>query len=132
MEGIGFVLTRKEELLAYRAERVLVCCAIQAKACALLLAMKYVMGQGISSCNFFTDCQTVFSSCTALTPPIEVDWKAQKEIYDIWKILKCNPGFGCYFVSRNQNEMADELAKRGRIKGGSFTGFTFPSFSPII
>lgn len=120
--GAGFVFQNTGTLLAYCSERVTACCALQTEACALLNAMEYAIRNGFSCCNFLSDCQVLVNACTAQQPPIEVDWKAHKEIYVIWKMIKCNPGFRCCHIGREQNELADFLAKQGRLMGGSYIG----------
>lgn len=65
-------------------------------------------------------------------PPTDVDWRAHKEIFDIWKKVKCNKGFNCVHITREQNTLADELAKRGRIIGEDYMGFSFPMFQPLF
>lgn len=88
--GAGFVFQNTGTLLAYCSERVTACCALQTEACALLNAMEYAIRNGFSCCNFLSDCQVLANLCAAQQPPIEVDWKAHKEIYVIWKMIKCN------------------------------------------
>lgn len=87
----------------------------------MLLAIRFVNAEGLYTCRFLTDCKALADACTSLQPPMEVDWRAQKEI----QVSLC-----CH-VGRNHNEVADDLAKRGRLTGESYTGYTYPIFSAI-
>lgn len=128
--GMGFIFHTNGALVVYKTARTMACCPIQAEAIALKLATDYAILEGISNCQFLTDCQSLIDACTATNPPSEVDWRASKEIFHIWKVLKCHEGFACSFVSRGQNMIADELAKRGRILGEEYVGFSYPMFPP--
>lgn len=68
-----------------------------------------------------------------MEPPADVDWRAFAEIFEAWKLLRLNQGFSCVAIPRNQNDMADHLAKTGRIQGEEYTGFTYPIYrdSPL-
>lgn len=54
---------------------------------------------------------------TGLQPPLEVDWEAYKDIYNILNQLKKNPGFKYIDVQWCQNDLVEYLAKQGRTKG---------------
>lgn len=64
----------------------------------------------------------------ALQPPIDVDWKAQKEALQIWFILKRSKGLQVSHVPRCQTDLADLLAKAGGSKGWDYEGYTYPIF----
>ncbi|KAF3327870.1 hypothetical protein FCM35_KLT06476 [Carex littledalei] len=104
------------------------CCPLQAEAIALQRGVDLAISLSLSDCSFLTDCLTLAENCAGLHPPTEVDWRAHSEIFDIWKKLKCNQGFTCSHISRELNETADSLAKRGRKMGDSYGGFTYPTF----
>lgn len=81
-------------------------------------------------CNNHISSHAMFQhSCMAQRPPTDVDWKAHKEIYEVWKKMKSNLGFNCCHVARTQNGLADILAKRGAKSGESYMGFTYPIFA---
>lgn len=126
--GIGFSLSIENALVAYKSERVLACCPLQAEAIALVQGLNYAISIGLSECAFITDNQTLAEACSNLNPPLEVDWRAHREIFDVWKKIRCNRGFTCSYEGRSNNGMADYLAKRGRKIGDSYLGFTFPMF----
>lgn len=62
--------------------------------------------------------------------PIEVDWKAFRDIKTIWDWFKDNPGFRCSKFERCQKDLADSLAKKERQCGWDYIGYTFPLFLP--
>lgn len=76
----------------------------------------------------YTDNATLASAVSLLQPPMEVDWRASREILDLWRLFKCNIGFDCKHISRSHNEMADYLAGIARRKGMNYVGFTYPLF----
>lgn len=128
MGGAGFVFQKEEELLVYKTARTQVCCALQAEAVALWEALQYAEQEGIGTCTFITDCQVLAQACTDTRPPLEVDWRAHKEIYNIWRKLKQCLGFSCIFMGRGHNDLADSLARKGRQMGGSYIGYTYPIY----
>ena len=106
-----------------------VCCAIQAEVVALREAIDFVKGRGISSCTFYTDNESLARDCTDLQPPLNADWRAFRDMYEIWKSLKeCN--FVYRHISRSQNSMTDHLAKAGRELEECYTGYTYPTLLP--
>ncbi|KAF3330012.1 hypothetical protein FCM35_KLT05343 [Carex littledalei] len=86
--GAGFIFPSKDLLIAYCSERVTAYCAIQAEACALQWVIDYAIKNGLYNCHFLSDCQVLVNACTTQQPPVDVDWKAHKEMYDIWRKLK--------------------------------------------
>lgn len=127
--GTGFALFRGQELVAYKANTVRACCPEQAEALALLDAVSYAAEQGIDHCNFLTDNQTLASLATQAAPPTDADWRAYWETLEIWKMFKTRTTFICQHISRNHNELADSLAKKARLQGLSYIGYTFPTFT---
>lgn len=127
--GIGFLFLKENTLIAYKSERVQACCPLQAEAIALVQGLNYAISIGLSECAFITDNKTLAEACSNLNPPIEVDWRAHGEIFDAWKKMRCNKGFTCLHEGRSTNGMTDYLAKRGRLTGDSYLGFTYPIFS---
>ncbi|XP_078175152.1 uncharacterized protein LOC144568653 [Carex rostrata] len=128
--GIGFILAQGNMLRAYKMERVTACCPLQAEAIALLQGVEYAISIGLSDCSFIIDNSTLAIACSDLNPPLEVDWRAHREIFDVWKKMRSNRGFTVLHESRENNGIADSLAKRGRRMGDSFLGFTYPMFPP--
>lgn len=63
---------------------------------------------------------------TQLQPPQDEDWRAAKELLEIWRMFKQNAQFTCQQIPRSQNGLADRLANKGRLNEGQYTGFTFP------
>lgn len=102
-------------------------CPLQAEAQALKEAMKQISLEGINSCVFYTDCRILGISTEQLAPPLEAEWRAFTEIFDVWKSFKQNEGFKCVHVGREQNGVADSLAKLGRKEGWDITGHTYIS-----
>ncbi|XP_078175174.1 uncharacterized protein LOC144568677 [Carex rostrata] len=104
------------------------CCAFQTEAVALLEAIKYVKGSGLSECTFYSDNKALVELVTSLQPPTEADWRAYKECYESWKLIKQNSSLKCSHILRSQNDVADCLAKKGREHGWKYMGYTFPMF----
>lgn len=126
--GLGFVLLTGDRLLAYGVQQSSAACPLQAEAKGLLESVKYVMGTGLAQCTFYTDNATLASAVSLLQLPTEVDWRASREILDLWRLFKCNIGFDCKHISRSHNEMADYLAGIARREGMNYVGFTYPLF----
>lgn len=126
--GIGFAIYQSGVLHSYMSASSFACCALQAEAQALKEAVKVVGDSGFSSCVFFTDNMHLAKTCAAVQPPIDSDWRAYSEILEVWQEFKRLPGYRCAHVSRSHNELADNLAKKGRTGGWTYKGFTFPTF----
>ncbi|KAF3332549.1 Reverse transcriptase-like protein [Carex littledalei] len=101
---------------------------MQAEVVALRDAVLFVKGLGILSCTFYTDNQSLANLCSALHPPLDAEWRAYKEINDVWGLIKENK-FECRHVNRSQNVMADYLAKVGSLLDEGYTGFSYPTFN---
>lgn len=130
--GYGFIFTRGGSMHMYRVARIQVCSAAQSEATTLLSAMKYAEQEGLTSCHFFTDCKSLAEAVSSFAPPMDVDWTAHKEMFHIWQKIKVNRGFSCSFIARQHNTVADELARKGRMLGVEYTGFTFPCFGQSL
>lgn len=130
--GAGITLFNQGNLIAYKTSRTIACCPLQAEAIALQQGVNHAIQSGVSECTFLTDCKALAEAIMEFNPPTDVDWRAHKEIFDIWKKVKCNKGFNCVHITREQNTLADELAKRGRIIGEDYMGFSFPMFQPLF
>ena len=122
------MLEERYNLVCYRAAPSRVCCPLQAEAVALREAILFVKGKGLQSCTFLTDSQTLAQVCSSPQPPLDADWRAYKEINDIWCLLQDND-YICSYISRSQLVMADYLAKGGRTLEEGFTRYTYPSFN---
>ena len=125
--GLGFIVEEGHELKGYRAAPSYVCCPIQAEAVALRDAILFVKEQGILSCTFYTDNEYLVVTCSTVQPPLEADWRAYKEINEIWCLLRDND-YDCKHFPRSQNVMADNLAKIGSCLEEGYTGFSYPTF----
>ena len=69
--------------MVFKAAGSSVSCPIHAEAVALREAIQYVKEAGIESCTFYTDNQTLALQCTELQPPLNSDWRAFKDMYEI-------------------------------------------------
>lgn len=125
---MGYIIMKGTELLGYFSSKVQVCSSLQAEASALKVAIDAVQKMEIQSCLFKTDSEILAKACLNQMPPTDVDWRAFSEVFYCWKVFKARPDYSCMHVERSQNDLADYLAKRGRIEGWSYTGFTFPLF----
>lgn len=103
---------------------------LQAEAISLEAAVKCVSSKGYTNCYFQTDCQFFVDAVMGSQPPIATDWKAFSEVFNIWKIFQITTGFKCMYVPRSQTALADYLARKGRVEGWDYTGFSFPIFKP--
>ena len=126
--GIGVVFKEGDILKWYTSRAVQACCSMQAEAQALKLGIQQATKLGISQCVFFTDYKELQEIVTKLQPPTQMDWRACKEVLEVWKLLMDNKEYQCLFVNRGHNEMADYLAKKGRKEKWNVSGFTFPLF----
>ena len=126
--GVGVVLWYKEELMVYKSKAAKGCCALQMEAVALKEAITLVLGLGITVCSFYSDCLELVNICSSNAPSINSDWTAFDEILEIWSRLQENKSFICLHVQRSHNELADNLAKNGRLNGWDYSGYTLPCF----
>ncbi|XP_078175199.1 uncharacterized protein LOC144568705 [Carex rostrata] len=126
--GIGFVVEEDGVLKGYRAAPCTVCCPLQAEVVALKEAILFVKGLGLQSCSFFTDNQILAQTSMAQQPPLDADWRAYKEIQEIWGLLKEND-FECLHIGRSHNGLADYLAKGGSTLDEGYTGYSYPAFN---
>lgn len=124
--GVGFIITKGEELIICRAERVVAVCALQAETMALRRGFLQAQQLGISSCSFYTDSLSLVKLVSQNQPPVEADWRAYQEVYEVWEIAKRNQGFTIAHVSRCHNELADKLARWSRQSGMDYTSSTYP------
>ncbi|XP_078150218.1 uncharacterized protein LOC144545526 [Carex rostrata] len=124
--GAGLILMKGEVLQGYQYWGVPACCAVQAEAIAMLKAIDFVKATKQARCTFLIDCSVVAKIASQLQRPQEEDWRASRELHEIWRAFKQNSRFSCQHIPRDQNDLADILAKKGRIHGGHFTGYTFP------
>lgn len=119
--GTGYIIHQREQLVLFVSCRAMVCSPLQAEARALMEAIHAAIDLGIQSCTFYSDNEILVKVCTDLGPPLEADWKAYKEVFDIWKMVKHNHLFQCIHISRSHNAMADHLAKNvwkdGAVRG---------------
>lgn len=122
-DSIEFICKRGD-LLVYKSAKVDASCPLQVEAVTLRDAIHHCLSMGISSCTFNTDSLTIATSCTKLEPPLELDWRAFRDVYDIWKLLKVNTGFRCVHISRSYTEVANDLAQRGRTQSWNCLGYT--------
>lgn len=68
------------------------------EACALLNAIDFAVESEIGEWCF----KTLADGSTGTQLPIDTDWRAHKEIYEMWKKLKCNPKF-IWYIRRSHN-----------------------------
>ncbi|XP_078153121.1 uncharacterized protein LOC144548322 [Carex rostrata] len=126
--GLGFVLTFGDSLVAYKSAGAMTSCPLQAEALALKDGMCYALSCNITSCVFLTDCQSLSDTVSQFHPPMDTDWRALDDIMQIWEMMKTNQGFVCRHIGREENGIADGLAKLGSREGYAwkYMGFTYP------
>lgn len=126
--GIGFILCRGSTLLAYKSTGVRACTPIQVEAMALKVALCYVQQQGLIGCKFLTDNKNLADICQSNSCPMQADWSAYSEIFEVWKTFRARRDFSCCHVARSQIPLADYLAKKGRVERWDHLGFSYPFF----
>lgn len=99
------------------------------KALALEEAVRYALQIGITDCVFETDNKSIAEAIMAMKPPLQVDWRAFKQVFKVWKWFRGNQGLKCDHISRSHNEVADCLAKRGTHEKWDLETHTFPLMS---
>lgn len=130
--GVAYVVYQGASMLSYYSGVARACSAVQAEAQALQEAVNFAVSSGITNCVFYSDCLSLVKWCTDLGPPAHADWSAFEICLTLWRVFKENEGFILTHVPRSQIEMADQLAKLGRIKGWKYSGCTFPMFPPLL
>lgn len=98
------------------------------EAMALKESIVSAITHGIVSYSLYLDGLTLVQTCSSLQPPIDADWRAFDEIFEVWKFLQENKSFVCVHVHRCHNDMADNLAKKERLNGWDHLGYTFSCF----
>ena len=93
---------------------------------ALKQAVEKAVQLQIEKCLFLSDCLTLVEAVNSAQPPVNVDWKASMEVYSLWCGFKKAKGYVCKFTGRENNEIADGLARMGRIQGDTVVGYTYP------
>ncbi|XP_078154191.1 uncharacterized protein LOC144549360 [Carex rostrata] len=128
MGGMGYVIIKGGTLLQYGAAPTNASSPLQAEAGALKEAVKQVVSLGLHSCTFFSDSLTLVQAVSQYQPPIDVDWKAYGEIHQMWLAAKRNREWVFCHINRDQNVIADKLAKLGRIEGDRIVGHRYPIY----
>lgn len=126
--GMGICLFHKGELVKYRSAKASASCPLAVEALALLAGVQMVKELGIQECSFYSDCKNLVESVSHCHPPTETDWRAFVQVLKAWEEFQANTLFQCYHIDRDGNGIADVLAKKGRIYGWDYIGFTFPCF----
>lgn len=124
----GICNYQRGTLLQYGASPTKACSPLQAEAGALMEAVKQVISLGLHSCTFFSDSLILVQAVSQYQPPLDVDWKAYREVHQIWLAAQRNRGWVFCHINRDQNEIADKLAKLGRIQGHRIVGYRYPIF----
>jgi ribonuclease HI len=97
------------------------CCPLQSEARALQESVRFAINAGITCCTFSTDCQVLVDACMDLQPPLQIDWRVNKEAFELWRAFEENKGFQCVYINRNHNEVEDQLAEMQRMIWGSWS-----------
>lgn len=113
-------------MVLYRSVRVKACCPIQYEAMALKVAVDMVLERGITSCLFMSDCKTLIDLVSGFSPPLNADWRAFTLVQSVWNSLRLSEILVSRFIQRCQNDLADQLAKMGRLQGWDLTEYTLP------
>lgn len=79
--GMGFIIIDSGRLISYEARPILACSPLHAEAWALKEAVAAVKGMGIQTCVFLSDCKELVEALMQFDPPMDVDWKAFREVY---------------------------------------------------
>lgn len=93
-----------------RAVLSVVCSPMQTEAVALKEAIHLVKSFNLPSCIFYTDNQELSKVCMELHPPIDANWRAYREINDIWRLLK-DYEYEWRHILRSQNCVTDHLTE---------------------
>lgn len=126
--GYGIVLQNDAQLVLYVSAESKSCSPLHAEAQAFFEAIRMVLAKGITSCLFRTDNQIIASAIGKPNPPLTLTGRLFGRSCKIWQIMKMNPGFYYEHISRCQNALADQLAKKGRREGLKYIGYTYPIF----
>jgi ribonuclease HI len=130
--GVGIIVKKEGQIIFYTSRGVKANCAMHAAAIALLTALEELENNGIECWTIKSDCLKLVNMVDALNPPLEVDWRAFKEVYEAWRKLKMMPRVTVQWLARGENEEAHMLATHARMHAGDFTGFTYPILLPRI
>ncbi|KAJ4809828.1 Ribonuclease H-like superfamily protein [Rhynchospora pubera] len=98
-----------------------------AELLSLKEAVRSVHKMGISSCVFYTDCLLLHDIISGSRSPEAADWWAYDETLELVLEWNRHKQFVCFYVNRDQNQLADELAKFARVRDISTVDFTFPT-----
>lgn len=126
--GTGVLIKKGDSLVQYHMQGVTAGCALQTEGLAVLKGLQLIGSLGIRACTIYSDSASLVTFASQSQPPIEADWRAFREVYEVWEALQRNTDLQLIHLPRGLNEMADKLAKRGRLMAQDYTGYTYPLF----
>ncbi|KAJ1688968.1 hypothetical protein LUZ63_013123 [Rhynchospora breviuscula] len=123
--GMAYVLYSKDgTLIQYRMEVGQACSPFHTEFLALKLAVNAASAMGFSDVCFYTDCLNLCNVINGISSVDSVDWQVYVEVMSLVTGFKANLGFYCSHISREFNQLADDLARFARIRGVQALDFT--------
>ncbi|KAJ4799844.1 Ribonuclease H-like superfamily protein [Rhynchospora pubera] len=127
--GIAYILfSGNSTLTQYQTDCVQANSPFHAEFLALRMAVLEVAAMGIKEAYFLSDCLQLCNVINDLTGIDAVEWQVYRDVLDLIARLRGELGFKCIHVSREDNQLADGLAKYARINRVKALDFTFPSY----
>ncbi|KAJ4814221.1 RNA-directed DNA polymerase (reverse transcriptase)-related family protein [Rhynchospora pubera] len=128
--GIAYILfSTSGTLIQYHMHDVQANSPFHAELLALRMAVNEVAALGYREACFLSDCLQLCNIVNGISGLDAVEWQLYSEVLDVIASIKGEFGFHCIYVGREDNQLADGLAKYARINRVSNLGFTFPSYS---
>ncbi|KAJ4776321.1 hypothetical protein LUZ62_060578 [Rhynchospora pubera] len=125
--GVGYVLfTRDNNLVQYHMAVTQAFSPLHAEILAFKTAVQAVSQSNLMPCTINTDCNLLYRVITGAESVDSVDWRAYRDLLDVIRLVKGCKNIGCNFINRENNHMADGLARQARIKRIDAFGYTFP------
>ncbi|KAJ4787196.1 RNA-directed DNA polymerase (reverse transcriptase)-related family protein [Rhynchospora pubera] len=125
--GVGYVLfTKDNNLVQYQMAVTQAFSPLHAEILAFKTTVQAVSHGNFIPCTINTDCNLLYRVITGAESVDSVDWRAYRDLLDVIRAVKECKNIGCNFINRENNHMADGLARQARIKRIDAFGYTFP------
>ncbi|KAJ4821317.1 RNA-directed DNA polymerase (reverse transcriptase)-related family protein [Rhynchospora pubera] len=132
--GLAYALFDTGTLVQYRLKPTTSFSPFHAELSAFKMTITEVIALGVCDCCFFTDCAELHNLINGVTSFSEVEWRAYYDATDTVLFWNENTKrkFYCSHISRENNGLADGLAKLARTSNIDYVGFTFPCFPNVM
>ncbi|KAJ4789937.1 Ribonuclease H-like superfamily protein [Rhynchospora pubera] len=123
----GYVLFMDDvTLVQYQMAAERATSSFHAELLALRSAVQAVQSGGYMPCIFCTDCENLYRVISGALDAAAMDWRVYHDILQLVQSFSEGQGLYCKLVSRDDNQLADSIARNARLKGIASLGYTYP------